>query len=263
MNPKRITIYDIADKLGISASYVSRALNNRPLVNQKIIDAVKQEAKRLNYKHNSHAANLRQGSSRTIGVIVPHINQSFFSEAIAGIEVACFENNHHLMICQSHESYITESKAIETLIHQNVDCILISLSSETQSSTYLEEITKHNIRLVQFDRCLDVLHGYKVLNDNKEVSYNAVKSLIAQGYKKISFIGGPVHLSVFRHRKEGYLEAMKEAGLSVPANFIVDGAFSNEAATRVAKELLALNEPPDCFFTVSDFQALGVLQVAN
>ena len=166
MRNKRVTIYDLAKVLGISASYVSKALNNHPLINKKVKETVKKKATELNYKHNSHAANLRQGSSKTIGVIVPHIDRRFFSEAIAGIEEVCFENNHSLVICQSHESFKHECKAIDTLIHQNVDCILISISAETKSYEHLENIRKHNIRLIQFDRCIDQLDSYKVVNDN-------------------------------------------------------------------------------------------------
>lgn len=263
MNGKRVTIYTIAEELGMSGSYVSRALNDHPAVSQKIKDLVKKKATELNYKQNSHAANLRQGSSKTVGVIVPHINQNFFSEAIAGIEEACFENNHSLIICQSHESFKQESLAIETLIHQNVDCILISISAETQSASYLEEVSNNNIELIQFDRCLDSLNSFKVLNDNKEVSYITVKNLIDNGYCRIAFIGGPIHLSVFKNRKEGYMEAIKEAGLAIPYNFIIDNALSKEKAAKVTAELLALKEPPDAIFTVSDHQSLGVLQVAN
>lgn len=263
MNGKRVTIYDIAEQLGMSASYVSRALNNHPAVSEKIKELVKKKAVELNYKHNSHAANLRQGSSKTIGVIVPHINQSFFSEAIAGIEEVCFENNYSLIICQSHESYEKESIAIETLIHQNVDCILISISAETVSATLLEEVGNHQINLVQFDRCIDAVEGYKVVNDNEDASYRAVKSLIKEGYKKIAFIGGPDHLTVFKDRKAGYLKAIREGKLNIPAHFIVDNALYTERSTKVAAELLALDERPDAICTVSDHQSLNVLHVAN
>jgi LacI family transcriptional regulator len=263
MSKKRITIYNIAEELGMSASYVSRALNSHPAVSKKIIEIVKKKAKELNYKHNSRAANLRQGSSKTVGVIVPRINLSFFSEAIAGIEEVCFENNHSLIICQSHESYKQETLSIETLIHQNVDCIIISISAETQSPVHLEEIRKHHINLVQFDRCLDTVDSYKVLNDNKEASYKAVKSLIKTGYSKIAFLGGPDHLTAFKNRKDGYLLAIKEAGLSIPYHFVAENAFSKELATDLARELFALKEPPDAFFCVADHQALCVLQVAQ
>jgi len=263
MSNKRVTIYDLAKELGISASYISKALNNHPSISEKVKQTVKRKAIELNYKHNSHAANLRQGSSKTIGVIVPHINQSFFSEAIAGIEEVCFKNNHSLIICQSHESFKQECMAIDTLIHQNVDCILISVSAETRSPSHLEAIKKNRIGLIQFDRCIDELDSYKVLNDNREASYNAVKNLIKEGYKKIAFLGGPEHLTIYRHRKEGYLKAIKEAGLAIPYNFILHDVLGKEKAAEIVAELLNLNEPPDAFFTVSDHQSLGVLQVAN
>jgi LacI family transcriptional regulator len=204
-----------------------------------------------------------KGSSKTIGVIVPHINQSFFSEAIAGIEEVCFEHNHGLIICQSHEFFKQECKAIDTLIHQNVDCILISVSAETLSASHLETIKKNRIQLIQFDRCIDTLDSYKVLNDNKEASYSVVKNLINEGYKKIAFLGGPEHLTVFKNRKEGYLKAIKEAGLIIPYNYIVDDVLYSKKASEAAEEILSLKEPPDAFFTVSDHQSLEVFKIAE
>lgn len=263
MSRKRVTIYDLAKELGISASYVSRALNAHPSISLKVIESVKKKAQELNYIHNSQAANLRQGSSKTLGVIVPRINQSFFSEVIAGIEEVCFENNHSLIICQSHESFMQECKAIDTLIQQNVDCILISVSAETQSSTHLENIRKHHIELIQFDRCLEQVNSFKVLNDNKEASYKAAKILIEQGYKKIAFLGGPSHLSTFKHRKEGFLAAIKEYELSIPYHFVIDDTLAGEKARVAAQELLTSKEPPDAFLTASDPQSLSVLQVAE
>ena len=263
MNNKRVTIYDIAKELGISASYISKALNNHPTISEKVRETVKKKALELNYKQNSHAANLRQGSSKTIGVIVPHINQSFFSEAIAGIEEVCFEHNHGLIICQSHEFFKQECKAIDTLIHQNVDCILISVSAETLSASHLETIKKNRIQLIQFDRCIDTLDSYKVLNDNKEASYSVVKNLINEGYTKIAFLGGPEHLTVFKNRKEGYLRAIKEAGLIIPYNYIVDDVLYSKKASEAAEEILSLKEPPDAFFTVSDHQSLEVFKIAE
>jgi len=260
---KRITIYDIAKALDVSASYVSKALNNHPAINEKVKETVRRKATELNYKHNSHAANLRQGSSKTIGVVVPHINHSFFSEAIAGIEEICFENNHSLVICQSHESFMQECKAIDTLIHQNVDCILISVSAETRSYTHLDNIRKHNIGLIQFDRCMDQVESFKVSNDNKEACYNVTKTLFQQGYKRVAFLGGPNHTTIFRNRKEGFLMALKESGFSIPYNFVVEDSLLKEKTVETVTELLALKEPPDAFLTVSDYQSLAILEIAE
>ena len=263
MSGKRVTIYDIAKELGMSASYVSRALNDHPVVSSKIKEKVKKKAKQLNYKHNSHAANLRQGSTRTIGVIIPQINQAFFSAAIAGIEEACYENKYSLIICQSHESFEQECKAIETLIHQNVDGILISISAETKSAAHLEAIRENQIDLIQFDRFTDHLDGLKVINDNAEATHAIVKHLVKEGYRKIAFIGGPENLPNFRHRKEGFIRGIKEAKLSVPYNYIVENAFTKEETTRAVTELLNSTERPDAFVTVADHQSLAILQAAQ
>ena len=262
MSEKRVTIYDLAKELGVSASYISKALNSHPSVNAKMIESVRKMAFELNYQSNSQAANLRLGSSKTIGVIVPHIDQRFFSDAIAGIEEICFKNNHSLIICQSHESYSQECKAINTLIHQNVACILISISEETRSPTYLENIQKHHIALVQFDRCAEQFDGFKVSNDNEKAAYNATKKLFENDYKSVAFIGGPDHIAIFKHRKEGFIRAHKELGLTIPYNFIVEGSLTCEIGFKMASDLLSLKDPPDAFLTVSDNQALGILKVA-
>ncbi|MDP4149986.1 MAG: LacI family DNA-binding transcriptional regulator [Bacteroidota bacterium] len=259
---KRATIYDVAKELGISPSYVSKALNNHPSVGDLIRRRVKEKADQLNYKHNSHAANLRRGQSRTIGVVVPHINQSFFSDAISGIEEVCFARNHSLVICQSHESYEKEGKAIETLIHQNVDCILISNAEETISAHHLRQANKNKIPVIQFDRCLDDFDSFKVVNDNKAVSYEAVRSLIREGYRNIAFLGGPSRVKTFQERKEGFIAAIDEANLPIPYNFIVENALSRERGRQAAMPLLKLPNRPDAIFSVSDYQSLGVMDAA-
>ncbi len=262
-NNRRVTIYDIAKELDLAPSSVSKALNDMPNISDKIKLLVKSKAKELNYKHNLNASNLRKGSSSTIAVIVPKINVAFFSNVIAGMEEACFEKNHRLIICQTDESFTKEIQAVETLIHQNVDCILISLSLETKSTEHLQEIINNQIELIQFDRVNDSLDSYTIVNENKDAAYNAVKHLIDQGYKKIAFLGGPDHLKIYMDRKEGYLKAIKEANITIPYNYVVKDVLTTESGMSCANELLHFHEPPDAFFTISDYSALGVLKAAN
>ncbi|MFB9109771.1 LacI family DNA-binding transcriptional regulator [Flavobacterium gyeonganense] len=259
MSTKRITIYDLAKELGLSVSYVSKALNGKPGVKEEVRQVVLKKAAEINFKHNTQAANLRRGSSMTLGVIVPQINQNFFSDAISGIEKACTENKHNLIICQSHEKSDVEKTAIETLIHQNVDCILISLSKETQSAKILEQVLEHKINVIQFDRCDENFPGHRVINDNKDATYKAAKSMIEEGYQRLAFIGGPLHMDLYMNRKEGFIRAINEAGMYVPDHFIVDDNISKENAFQTALKLLALPEPPDAFLAISDIQALGIM----
>lgn len=260
---KRITIYDLAKELNVSPSYVSKALNNHPSVSVKMVEKVQKKAIELKYKHNSYAANLRKGVSRTIGVVVPQINKSFFSEAIAGVEEVCSKQNYGLVICQSHDSYQNECRALDTLIRQNVDCILISIAQDTYTSTHLQNIINNDIPVIQFDRFIENFNASKVINNNEEMSYLAVKHLIDKGYRQIAHIGGTERLSIYKLRKEGYLRALKEANLPISNNLIFDNAFSDKSTIEIASQLLLSKTPPDAFFTGSDHAALNILQVAD
>lgn len=260
---KRVTIYDIASRLGIAPSTVSKALNGHPTVGEAIKEKVKMMAHELNYVHNSNAANLRRGSSRTIGVIIPKVNTTFFSDAIAGMEEACAADKHSLIVCQSDESYIKEKAAVETLLRQNVDCIIISLSMETQTNEHLHDVVNQHVNLIQFDRVDERLPSHTVVNDNEKAAFNAVNHLVEMGYERIAFLGGPDQLGIYKDRKKGYLKAMEAAGLSIPYDYICDRALSTEAGLLKSLELLESRNPPDAFFAVSDYSALGAFKAAS
>ena len=166
-NKKRTTIYDIAEKLNIAASSVSRALSNSSQVNDETKKLILKTADELNYKRNTLASNLRKGKSKTIGVVVPYINQNFFSNVIAGIEEASYLKGYNLIICQSNESVSKEIKCVNTLINQHVDCIVISVSVDSSDYRHLQHVLDHGIQLIQFDRVAEGLETLKVINDNE------------------------------------------------------------------------------------------------
>jgi LacI family repressor for deo operon, udp, cdd, tsx, nupC, and nupG len=222
MKPKkRTTIYDIAEKLNITASSVSRALNNSSYVNEATKKLILKTAEELNYKRNTLASNLRKGHTKTIGVVVPRINQNFFSNVIAGIEETTYQKGYNLIICQSNESHEKEIKCINTLINQHVDCIVISVSVDSYDYQHLQNVIDQGIQLIQFDRVADELETLKVINDNEQASFEAVCHLIEQGYKKIALLEGPQNLGIFAQRKTGYLSALKKFNIPVIKEFIV------------------------------------------
>jgi len=265
MKPKkRTTIYDIAEKLNITASSVSRALNNSSYVNETTKKLILKTAAELNYKRNTLASNLRKGHTKTIGVVVPRINQNFFSNVIAGIEEMTYQKGYNLIICQSNENHEKEISCINTLINQHVDCIIISVSVDSNDYQHLQNVLDQHIQLIQFDRVAEELETLKVINDNEQASFEAVCHLIEQGYKKIALLEGPQNLNIFRQRKVGYLNAMKKFDIPVIKQFIVENAWTKELGALATKKLLSLPEPPDAIFaSTSDFSALGVLEVAN
>jgi len=261
---KRTTIYDIAEKLNITASSVSRALNNSNHVNETTRQLVLKTAEELNYKRNTLASNLRKGHTKTIGVVVPRINQNFFSNVIAGIEEATYQKGYNLIICQSGESHEKEIKCVNTLINQHVDCIVISISVDSYDYRHLQNVIDQHIQLIQFDRVTDELETLKVINDNEQASFEAVCHLIEQGYKKIALLEGPQNLNIFAQRKAGYLNALQKYDLPVINEFIIANAWTKELGAEATRKLLSLDEKPDAIFaSTSDFSALGVLEVAN
>lgn len=264
MKKKRTTIYDIAEKLNITASSVSRALNNSNYVNENTKQLILKTAAELNYKRNTLASNLRKGHSKTIGIVVPRINQNFFSNVIAGIEEATYEKGYNLIICQSNESQEKEIKCVSTLINQQVDCIVISISADSHDHKHLKNVIEHGIQLIQFDRVIEELETLKVINDNEQASLEAVSHLIDQGYKRIALLEGPQNLDIFKQRKVGYLAALAQYKLPVIDELIIENAWTKELGAEATRKLLSLPNPPDAIFaSTSDFSALGVLEVAT
>lgn len=263
-NQKRTTIYDIAKKLNLNASSVSRALSNNSNVSEATRKLILKTAKELNYKQNSLASNLRKGHNQTIGVIVPRINQNFFSNIIAGLEEVTYQKGYNLIICQSNESYAREVKCVNTLINQHVSCIIISVSADFEDDSHLKNVIDQGIQLIQFDRVADNLETFKVLNDNEQASMEAVSHLIEQGYKRIALLEGPQNLNIFKQRREGYIAALKKHDFEVLPELMIENAWTKELGAVATRKLLSLPNPPDAIFaSTSDFSALGVLEVAN
>ena len=261
---KRTTIYDIAKKLNIAASSVSRALSNSSKVNPATKALILKTAAEMNYQQNVMASNLRKGSNRTIGVVVPRINQGYFSNIIAGMEDITYNKGYNLIICQSNELHAREVDCVNTLINQHVNCIVISIAAEKGGHEHLQQVIDHRIRLIQFDRVVDELETFKVINDNERASTEAVSHLIEQGYQRIALLEGPQNLDIFRQRKEGYLNALRKHGLPVSEELMCENAWTKELSAEATRKLLRMKNPPDAIFaSTSDFSALGVLEVAT
>ena len=259
---KSSTIYDIAERLGFSASTVSRALANNPRISLKTRKLVAKEASKLGYNRNKYASNLRRGKGETIGVIVPRINRSFFASVIHGIEEELYKKNYNLIICQSKELLSREQQCVRLLIDSSVDGIIYSASAETTSFNHVFSILNARIPLVQFDRVLKELSTNSVINDNDNGAYKATKHLIEQGYKKIAHLHGPLNLSVYQERKSGYEMAMNEAALEVKKDWVLP-AITEVAGREAGEKLLSIKDRPDAIFCASDFSALGALKEAK
>ncbi|HEY9196721.1 MAG TPA: LacI family DNA-binding transcriptional regulator, partial [Mucilaginibacter sp.] len=177
-SPKEITIYDIAEKLKVSAATVSRALKDHPRVNKNTKRKIVKTAEEMGYRSNSFASNLRRRSSNIIGVIVPRLNSSFMSDVIAGIEKVVNDNNYNLIISQSLENMKKEMSNARAMLNNRVDGLLVSLAYDTTNIDHFELFMKRGTPVLFFDRVFEHAHYPQVYIDNFKAAQEVTSHLI-------------------------------------------------------------------------------------
>jgi len=259
---KKATIVDIAAKVGVTPSAVSKAFSGHPRISAETKRKVLKAAEELGYKPNIMASGLRNGKSRLVGVIVPGVHYSFFSSAIKGIEELMTSNGYNVIIVQTRDSQELEQKQIEGLMKAQVDGIIASIAMETKDYSAFLNISKH-IPVVLFDRTFRHETLSEVTINDFKGAFLAVNHLLQEGYKRIAHLAGSSHVKPFHQRIQGYKAALSAAGISSRENYIIECAADSESGEMATKKLLALNEPPDAIFAASDYLAYGAMQAVS
>lgn len=258
MIKKRATIVDIAKKLNISTSTVSRALRNQANINKDTIEMVKKCAEELDYKPNEMAHYLRTGKNNTIGIILPEIIHYFFSTILHGVEEVASKAGFNVMVFRSQESYNKELDITQSLINARVSGVLASLSKETKHYNHFQELLDNDVHLVFYDRiCIGILTD-RVVVDDYAGALQAVEHLIKTGCRRIAFYSSPVHLEISKNRRNGYLDALRKHQIPID-NSLIHVCDTREKAIELTPEVLAMPNPPDAFFAINDHTATGIL----
>ncbi len=254
-----ITIHDIAKKLNIAASTVSRALNKNPVISEPTRKLIEKTATEMGYRPNIMAANLRTKRTNTIGVIVPLINRHFFSSVISGIEEVAYKRGFTVTISQSNDNFEKEEKIVHTLFSNRVDGLIVSVGMQTKTIDHFKLFSERNIPIVFFDRVIDEIETDKIVVDDYRGSFKATEHLIEQGGKRIAHIGGPLNVKIYKDRLNGYIDALKKAGLPVDESLILHNNLTRFDGTNAIKQLLNNKIKPDAIFCANDTTALSVI----
>jgi len=250
---KRITLKDIAQTFNVSIATVSKALNDSHEISSKTKNMIQDYAKANHYKPNVTALSLLNKNTKTIGVVIPNIMNSFFAKVFAGIENIASQKGYHLVSCISNESYEKEVKTIELLKHGSLDGLIISLAEETQIKqdfTHLKNTLNEGIPMVMFDRVSDEIDCDKVVVNDLEGAFEATCHLIKSGCKRVALISVIDNLSVGKLRVEGYKKALKTFNIPIEERIIVrigrhedfDTAMKIILADKTIDGLLCLEE---------------------
>ena len=259
IGPHQVTIKDIAKRLKISVSTVSRALRGSTDISGETRRLVISVAEELHYSPNPIALSLRDKKTKVIGVIVQEIANNYCSSVIAGIEDVAFKMGYNVLISQSHEKIDLEVLNTRLLASRRIDGLLITISNETSNVDHLKDMIERGIPVVMFDRISDELKTHKVVVDDYKGAFDATSHLIEQGYKRIAHLTISKQLTITQNRLNGYLDALKAHKIPVKKEWIVYCDFDEANMKNEVRKLVGGKRRPNAIF--SSVERLSMVSV--
>lgn len=252
---KETTIYDIARQLNISASTVSRALQDHPGVNKKTKKMIDDFVAQTSFRTNPFASNLRNKQTKTIGVLVHELNSNFITSVLAGIEKVTASEGFDIIIAHSSESGTREAANVKNLFNKRVDGLIASLSFDTSNLEHFQPFFDRGVPVLFFDRVEQDGHKTVVVIDNAKCGYIATQHLIEQGCKRIVHVTSSLNRNVYSQRYKGYRDALFDNGLTFEEDLLIVGDLTRKAGAEAALKILNMSPMPDGAFITNDFMA--------
>jgi len=255
-----IGLKDIAEKVGVSITTVSRALNNKEDIHPQTKKKILEIAENMGYMPNAVARSLKLKETKTVGVVITDISDPFFAPIVRGIEKTAQQEGYNVILCDTDENYQVEEKALKTLMERRVDgFLIIPAQSDFQD---IVELKRRRLPFVLLARHFnfELLDTHYVSTDDIEGAFSATAYLIKKEHRRILFINGPDYISSAKERLAGYKRAFLEAGVKVDESLIRKGAIKMEDGYRIMKEELKKSFRFTAVFAYSDFVALGVMR---
>lgn len=257
MDKREVTIYDIAKKLNIAASTVSRGLKGHHTVSAKTQKKIAATAELMGYQSNTFAANLRRQSTNTIGVIIPRMNNYFMAEVLSGIEKVANEAGFSLIVSQSLDDSKKEKANAQHLFDVRIDGLLVSLAENSKDTAHFKQFFMKEIPVIFMDRIPSQNDFPSVAIDNIHAGLAVGRHLIENGARKIVYVTGNLDSKINRERFEGFEMALKEAGLVFDRSNLLTGDLSESAGYQAGGH--AMHVKADAVFCTSDHCAVSCM----
>jgi len=255
MKFEAVTIKDIAKALGLSTSTVSRALRDSYEISPETKQLVLEYAKQINYRPNPIALSLKERRSRSIGLVVSEIANSFFSQAINGVESIAYDKGYNVIISQTLENYEREVTNMQFLSSRSVDGFLISVSTETRDFSHITELYNKGLPIVCFDRVVEEINTHKVIIDNFKGAYDATMHLVKNGYRRIATLSNSPYLSITKERLAGFSRALEDSQIPCGPSYIkhcLHGGMLYDELEQAMNELIGSRQKPEAIFAAGD-----------
>lgn len=257
----RVTIRDVAERVGVHPSTVSRVLNpaTRGRITPEIVDKVTKAARKLGYTPNQTAQGLRTNRTRTIGVLIPDITNPLFPPVIRGIEDALGGEGYTAILGNTDNIAARERDAVMNMRARQVDGLI--LATARRDDPIIAQCVGDGLPVVLVNRSAATDGVSAVVNDDALGIALAVRHLKKLGHTAIAHIAGPRALSTGETRRQSFVAAMEEAGLTPDPTLIAEtNAFSEDEGLRAATSLIAGGKRFTAIVAANDLLALGTYE---
>jgi DNA-binding LacI/PurR family transcriptional regulator len=258
---KRVTIKDVAERVGVSKSTVSHVINNTRFVEPETRRRVMQAIKELDFHPSSAARSLTTDQTNTIGLIISDVSNSFFSDILHGVEDRTRQYNYSFVVCNTGEILEREDHYLDLLLSQRVDGIIASATSQRWET--LSKASLQHTPVVYVDRTFEGMEGPYVGVDNRHGAWMGTSHLIDCGHRKIGILAGFQRLSTMRERLDGFRQALRENQIPLPEEWVIQSELSIESGKAAALQLLSLTNRPTALFTSNNLLSLGALKAIS
>ena len=254
------TMKDIARRTGLGLATISSYFNGGN-VREKNRIKIEEAIEELHYEVNEVARGLKTNATRTIGVVIPELNNTFCAEIITGMEDVLRSHGYATIVCDCRTDKKLEREAVEFLTRRRVDGIINMPVDE--AGNHLKRFQKTGKPIVLIDRKIQGINCDSVLVDNKKAAEDAVRYFIERGHRNIGIIGGPEEVFTAQERMAGYYKALESAGIPVSESLIWHGDYTIQGGVRGLEELVQNNPEMTAVFVTNYEMTMGAMIGVN
>lgn len=256
-----ITIKEVAKEAGVSIATVSRVINKSPKASKASVEAVTQAMTKLGYRPNAAAKALVSQSTNTIGVLVGDVSDPFFGTLVKAVDQVARENGKHLLIGNGYHNADEERQAIELLINNRCDALVIHSKGLTDQE--LIHFANEVPSLVIINRHIPEIAERCISLDNFKGAYLATRFLIQNGHEQIACIASSHTIEDADQRVQGYLAALQEHNIQLSNLYIEYAEPNSDGGEKAMTNLLSKSLPLTGIVAYNDYMAAGALSVLD
>ena len=257
MTTEKVTSLDVAKKIGVSQSAVSRVFTPGASVSNEMEGRVLKAANELGYRPNMLARSLNTGKSRIIGLVVSYLDNQFYPNVLESLSSKLQESGYHILIFIASNGTKNLDQVLNEILDYQVDGII--MASVELSSVISKKIDSAGIPVILLNRSLDNMRFSSVTSNNYNGGKQIANFLIKGGHRKISHIAGNEKASTQRDRETGFIDGLKETGMDLFSREV--GNFVLDEASSATRKMFSSKNSPDAVFVANDHMAFAVMDV--